>query len=66
MYLAHRKNWIILRNTIKHERTDNAEVESKLIKEEKPDIVHMHSSKAGIIGRIMISSKNRKLFYILT
>lgn len=36
---------------------------NKLIKEEKPDIVHMHSSKAGIIGRIMISSKNRKLFY---
>lgn len=35
----------------------------KLIKEEQPDIVHMHSSKAGIIGRLVISSKNRKLFY---
>lgn len=35
----------------------------KVIKEENPDIVHMHSSKAGIIGRLMISSKNKKLFY---
>ncbi len=36
---------------------------NKLIKQEQPDIVHMHSSKAGIIGRLIISSKNRKLFY---
>lgn len=35
----------------------------KIIKEEKPDIVHMHSSKAGAIGRIAISSKKAKLFY---
>lgn len=35
----------------------------KIIKKENPDIVHMHSSKAGIIGRLVISSKNRKLFY---
>ena len=35
----------------------------KIIKQEKPDIVHMHSSKAGIIGRLVVSSKNRKLFY---
>lgn len=34
-----------------------------IIKNENPDIVHMHSSKAGIIGRLVISSKNRKLFY---
>lgn len=35
----------------------------KIIKEENPDIVHMHSSKAGIIGRLVISGKNKKLFY---
>ena len=35
----------------------------QIIKQENPDIVHMHSSKAGIIGRLVISSKNRKLFY---
>lgn len=35
----------------------------QIIKQENPDIVHMHSSKAGIIGRLVISSKSRKLFY---
>lgn len=35
----------------------------KIIKRENPDIVHMHSSKAGIVGRLVISTKNRKLFY---
>ncbi len=51
----------------------------KLIKKENPDIIHMHSSKAGIIGRLVIKHKtkikeeiagtkenkvkNRKLFY---
>lgn len=35
----------------------------KLIKEEQPDIVHIHSSKAGIIGRLIITSKDKKLFY---
>lgn len=35
----------------------------KIVKELMPDIVHMHSSKAGAIGRIAISSKNRKLIY---
>ena len=35
----------------------------QIIKQENPDIVHMHSSKAGIIGRLVISSKNKKLFY---
>ena len=34
-----------------------------IIRNENPDVVHMHSSKAGIIGRLVISSKNRKLFY---
>ena len=34
-----------------------------IVKQEKPDIVHMHSSKAGIIGRFVVSSKNQKLFY---
>lgn len=35
----------------------------KIVKELMPDIVHMHSSKAGAIGRIATSSKNRKLIY---
>lgn len=35
----------------------------KIIKEEKPDLVHMHSSKAGAIGRLAISPKKAKLFY---
>lgn len=35
----------------------------KIIKEEKPDLVHMHSSKAGAIGRLAISSKQAALFY---
>lgn len=35
----------------------------ELIKNEKPDIVHLHSSKAGIIGRLVVSTKNIKIFY---
>ena len=35
----------------------------KIVKQVEPDIVHMHSSKAGAIGRIAISAKNRKLIY---
>lgn len=34
-----------------------------IVKDVKPDIVHMHSSKAGAIGRIAISSRKRKLLY---
>lgn len=35
----------------------------EIIKEVNPDIVHMHSSKAGALGRLMINTKNRKMFY---
>ena len=35
----------------------------KLVKELNPDIVQMHSSKAGAIGRLAISAKGRKLLY---
>ena len=37
----------------------------KIIKEIKPDVVHLHSSKASVIGRIASLGivKNRKLFY---
>lgn len=35
----------------------------KIVRELNPDIVHMHSSKAGAIGRIAISAKKRKLLY---
>ena len=34
-----------------------------IVKEEKPDIVHLHSSKAGILGRIGIHDKSIKMFY---
>ena len=34
-----------------------------IVKEEKPDIVHLHSSKAGILGRIGIHDKGIKMFY---
>ncbi len=29
----------------------------------KPDIIHLHSSKAGVIGRIVFNGKNVPLFY---
>lgn len=35
----------------------------KIVKNEKPDIVHLHSSKAGILGRVAIHKKNIKMFY---
>lgn len=35
----------------------------KLIKNEKPDIVHCHSSKAGLITRVAVNTKKIKTFY---
>lgn len=35
----------------------------KIVKEEKPNIVHLHSSKAGVLGRIGIHDKEIKMFY---
>ena len=35
----------------------------KIVKKEKPDIVHLHSSKAGILGRIGIHNRKIKMFY---
>lgn len=35
----------------------------KIIKNEKPDIIHLHSSKAGIIGRFATNGKKTKMFY---
>ena len=35
----------------------------EIIKNEKPDIIHLHSSKAGVIGRLAISAKKVKMFY---
>jgi len=35
----------------------------KIIKEENPDIVHLHSSKAGFIGRFACDCKKTKVLY---
>lgn len=34
-----------------------------IVKKEKPDIVHLHSSKAGILGRLGIHDRKIKMFY---
>lgn len=35
----------------------------KIIRQITPDIVHLHSSKAGAIGRMMFAGKKRVMFY---
>lgn len=35
----------------------------KIIKEEKPDIIHLHSSKAGFVGRFAANGKKVKMLY---
>lgn len=35
----------------------------KIIKEEKPDIVHLNSSKAGVLGRLAVNGSKIKMFY---
>lgn len=35
----------------------------RIAKEVKPDIIHLHSSKAGVIGRIAFNGKDVPLFY---
>lgn len=35
----------------------------KVVKELNPNVVHMHSSKAGALGRLAVSAKERKLLY---
>lgn len=35
----------------------------KIIKEENPDIIHLHSSKAGFIGRFAASGRKRRMLY---
>ena len=35
----------------------------KIIKKEKPDIIHCHSSKAGLLTRLAINTKKIKTFY---
>ena len=35
----------------------------KIIKKEKPDIIHLHSSKAGFLGRFAANGRKTKMFY---
>lgn len=35
----------------------------KVVRDVKPHIIHMHSSKAGVIGRMLFSSRKYKMFY---
>lgn len=35
----------------------------KIIKNEKPDIIHLHSSKAGVLGRIAANGKKYNMLY---
>lgn len=35
----------------------------KIVTEVKPDLIHLHSSKAGVIGRIAFNGKDIPLFY---
>lgn len=35
----------------------------RIIKELKPEIIHLHSSKAGALGRMFLSNKEQKMFY---
>lgn len=35
----------------------------RIAKEVKPDIIHLHSSKAGVIGRIVFNGKDIPVFY---
>ena len=35
----------------------------KIIKEENPDIIHLHSSKAGFIGRFATNGRKKKMLY---
>lgn len=34
-----------------------------IVKEVKPDVVHLHSSKAGILGRLAVNGNKIKMFY---
>ena len=35
----------------------------KIIKSQKPDIIHLHSSKAGFLGRFVANGKKIKMLY---
>ena len=35
----------------------------RIVKEISPDIIHLHSSKAGAIGRLAVNSKKYKMYY---
>lgn len=66
-YFSDKVNFIRVKNfrrSVKPIRDIKATFElRKIIKGLKPDIIHLHSSKAGAIGRMFLSSKKQKMFY---
>ncbi|MBR6666264.1 MAG: glycosyltransferase [Lachnospiraceae bacterium] len=34
-----------------------------IVKSEKPDLIHLHSSKAGVLGRLFLNCKRNAVFY---
>lgn len=34
-----------------------------IVKRENPDVIHLHSSKAGVLGRIFLNCKRKAVFY---
>ncbi len=34
-----------------------------IVKSENPDVIHLHSSKAGVLGRIFLNCKRKAVFY---
>lgn len=66
-YFSDRVKFIKIENfarniTLKKDLNAFKEIKS-IIGKENPDIIHLHSSKAGALGRLAVSGKKIKMFY---